>query len=181
MQTATFTQELIDKTIRIIDQVEKLDSFDLETLTWRESNHSWNVLECIEHLNLYGKFYLPQMEEKIRKSQIKPEMNFSSGLIGGYFAKSMLPKEKSNKMKTFRDKNPIHKQLDKEVIEECLNQLNMLLNILLQSRTVSLTKIKISTSISSLIRINLGDAFQFYINHIIRHLKQIETILSQYH
>jgi hypothetical protein len=48
--------------------------------------------------------------------------------------------------------------------------------LLNQSRNVSLNKLKIQTSISSLIKLKLGDTFQFFINHIIRHLNQIDRI-----
>jgi len=53
----------------------------------------------------------------------------------------------------------------------------ILLELLNQSRNVSLNKVKIDTSISSLIKLKLGDTFRFVINHHIRHLKQIENIL----
>lgn len=88
----------------------------------------------------------------------------------------MLPKEKLNKMKTFKDKNPLNANLDKTVIDKFINQQIKLLDLLNQSRNISLNKVKIPTSISSLIRLKLGDTFQFFVNHIIRHLKQIDRI-----
>jgi hypothetical protein len=88
----------------------------------------------------------------------------------------MLPKEKLNKMKTFKDKNPLNAVLDKTVINKFIDQQIKLLDLLNQSRRVSLNKVKIQTSISSLIQLRLGDTFQFFINHIIRHLKQIDRI-----
>ena len=79
-------------------------------------------------------------------------------------------------MKTFKDKNPLNADLDKSVIDRFLNQQIKLLDLLIQSRNVSLSKVKIKTSISGLINLKLGDTFQFIINHNIRHLKQIERI-----
>ena len=88
----------------------------------------------------------------------------------------MLPKEKLNKMKTFKDKNPLNSNLDKTVIDRFIDQQIKLLDLLNQSRNVSLNKVKIQTSVSSIIKLKLGDTFQFFINHIIRHLKQIDRI-----
>jgi hypothetical protein len=45
-----------------------------------------------------------------------------------------------------------------------------------QSRNVNLNKVKIQISISNLIKLKLGDTFQFFINHIVRHLNQIDRI-----
>jgi len=179
MNAALFIQQCIEQTRQIINQVEKLKSYDLATLTWRANPTSWSILECLEHLNLYGNFYLPQIEDKIKKSNTKNELEFKSGLLGNYFAKSMLPKEKLNKMKTFKDKNPLHAQLDKGVIDIFLSQQIRLLDLLNRSNNISLNKVKIETSISSIIKIKLGDTFQFLINHMIRHLKQIENIKEQ--
>lgn len=116
------------------------------------------------------------MENKIKNSTSATDIEFHSGFLGNYFAKSMLPKEKLNKMKTFKDKNPLNAKLDKSVIDRFINQQIKLLDLLNQSRNVSLNKVKIKTSISSFIKLRLGDTFQFFINHIIRHLKQIERI-----
>lgn len=176
MQSEKLIQTLLEQTRQIINQAEKLKFYDLNTLTCKENEISWSILECLEHLNLYGDFYLPQIESKIENSTTKADIEFNNGILGNYFAKSMLPKEKLNKMKTFKDKNPLNTNLDKTVIDKFINQQIKLLDLLNQSRNVSLQKVKIQPSISSLIKLKLGDTFQFFINHIIRHLKQIDRI-----
>lgn len=176
MQSEKLIHTLLEQSRQIINQAEKLKSYDLNTLTWKENEISWSILECLEHLNLYGDFYLLQMENEIKNSTSTTDIEFHSGFLGNYFAKSMLPKEKLNKMKTFKDKNPLNAKLDKSVIDRFINQQIKLLDLLNQSRNVSLNKVKIKTSISSFIKLRLGDTFQFFINHIIRHLNQIERI-----
>ena len=66
MKTDLLIQQLIDQTFKILDQGQKLNSFDLETLTWRPNESSWNILECIEHLNRYADYYLPEIREAIQ-------------------------------------------------------------------------------------------------------------------
>lgn len=176
MQSEILTQSLLEQTRQNLNQVEKLKQLDISTLTWKENSTSWSILECLEHLNLYGDFYLPQIAWKIKNTNSKFETEFRSGFFGNYFAKSMLPKEKLNKMKTFKDKDPLNSKLDKNVIDKFIQQQIQLLELLNNSRNVSLNKVKVKISISNLIKLKLGDTFQFFINHIIRHLKQIERI-----
>lgn len=176
MQSEVLLQKLLQQTRQIISQVENLKNYDVHCLIWRESEASWNILECLEHLNLYGDFYLPQIESNIKNSETTADLEFKSGLLGDYFAKSMLPKEKLNKMKTFKNKNPLNAQLDKSVIDKFLKQQVKLMDLLHQSRRVSWNKVKIPTSISGLLRLKLGDTFRFFINHMIRHLNQIDRI-----
>ena len=178
MRSAIFLETISKQVEATIVEVEKLKQLDYSLLTWRENVHSWNILECLEHLNLYGHFYLPQMALKIQESNSDAEPEFKPSILGNYFSKSMLPNAKLNKMKTFKDKNPINTKLDIGVIDVFLNQQYQLRQIIQQAQKVSLNKVKIETSISTWIKLKLGDAFQFYVNHILRHLVQIDRIKS---
>lgn len=181
MKSEQLIQSLIEQTKQNINKIENLKNENLETLKWKPEVESWNILECLEHLNLYGEFYLNEIEKSISSAITLSEENFKSGFLGNYFSKSMLPKEKPNKMKTFKDKNPLNTNLDKQqVFNEFINQQMKMLDLLNNSRKVSLNKTKVKTSISSLIKLKLGDAFQFVINHKIRHLEQIERIKMQF-
>jgi hypothetical protein len=91
----------------------------------------------------------------------------------------MAPKENLNKMNTFKDKNPIHSFLDKKVLEVFLTQQSELLEALEMSHQVSLNKVRIGTTLSRLIRLKLGDTFRFFINHQMRHIEQINKIITK--
>ena len=80
MQSEKLLQSLIEQTNQITYQAEKFKTFDLDILTWRENNTSWNILECLEHLNLYGDFYLLQIETKIKNSKTKSELDIKKVL-----------------------------------------------------------------------------------------------------
>lgn len=176
MQSEKLIDELQAQTKAFLNQIEGLKQLDLSTLTWKANETSWSILECIEHLNRYGEFYLPLIEQKLKHSVSTSDALFKSGYLGNYFAKSMLPKENMKKMKTFKDKNPLNALLNKSIIDTCIEQQNSLLDLMNQSRKASLNSIKIETSISKLIRLKLGDTFRFIINHNLRHLKQMECI-----
>jgi len=155
---------------------ETLKSRSDEDLNWRTDDTSWSILECLEHLNLYGAFYIPEIERTIQKARSKSDVIFKSGLLGNYFAESMLPKEKPNKMKTFKDKDPLKSNLDRNTIDRFINQQGMILKLLEQSKKISLNKEKTQITLTKWIKLKMGDTFRFVINHNIRHLKQIEKI-----
>jgi hypothetical protein len=180
MKSEQLIQSLIEQTKQIVAQVELLKEKEELLLKWKPSQNQWNILECLEHLNLYGDVYFPEIRNAILKSNSKRDENFKSGWLGNYFAESMLPKAKLNKMKTFKNKNPIETNLDIYTIDRFLNQQWQLIDLLNDALHVSLNKVKVKTSISQLIQLKLGDTFRFIINHNIRHLKQIEGIEKQY-
>lgn len=169
-------QDLIERTRININKAEKFSSNSTEKLNWRVEKDSWSILECFEHLNLYGDFYIPEIKKRIESSKTQSIENFKSGILGNYFAKSMLPKEKLNKMKTFKDKNPISSKLDKSTIERFISQQEQILNLLDKSREIDLNKTKTAISISKLIKMKIGDTFRVVVYHNERHLVQAEKI-----
>ncbi|WP_242009229.1 DinB family protein [Robertkochia solimangrovi] len=149
-----------------------------EQLNFRIHESSWSILECLEHLNRYGNFYIPEIRKQILNSKSTPDKNFKSGLLGGYFANSMLPKEKLNKMKTLASMNPIGSKLNHEVIDIFINQQKKILELLFLAKQVSLNKTRCSISIATWIKLKLGDIFSIVINHNLRHVVQAENVMK---
>lgn len=177
------SKELIDdlakRTNECIDKVKSLESLTYEECNFKPNSDAWSILECIAHLNLYGDFYIPEIEKRIAASNYKGDKFFNSGWLGNYFANSMLPTGKLNKMKTFADKNPKGSVLDQvTTIKKFLSQQHQLLDLLRRSGEVSLKKTKTSISISKWIKLRLGDTLRVVIYHNQRHMKQIQNILD---
>jgi hypothetical protein len=159
---------------------EHLLNTPTEILNYKPAADSWSVLECFEHLNRYGQFYIPEIKKRMdtRKSNL-PRDEFRSGKLGNYFAMSMLPKpnKKLNKMKTFKSKNPNGSQLNFNVLNEFVNQQSQLLELLEKATQTSLNKIKTSITLPG-IKLRLGDTFRFVIYHNERHIQQARRALE---
>ncbi|HEX7870414.1 MAG TPA: DinB family protein, partial [Chryseobacterium sp.] len=80
-------------TLQLIDELKKITEENIhfaetllnqtdEKLNYRLSEKSWSILECIEHLNRYGKFYIPEINKRIKDSDTKLAEVFSSGFLG---------------------------------------------------------------------------------------------------
>ena len=179
MQTEKLIQSLINQSNQITRTVETLKELDIQKLTWKRNAETWNVLECLEHLNRYSEFYLPRIQFGIQHAVPGQAVKIKSGLLGGYFVKSMIPKEKLNKMKTMKPMNPLNSSLSLQVVEKFLENQKTKMELLEKSKNYNLNGVKIVTSLSKFIKMNLGDTFQFLVNHELRHLKQIERILQR--
>jgi len=194
IQTEALIVDLVNRTQQLIREAESLKEKPDEQLNYKQHAESWSVLECLEHLNLYGRFYIPEIKRCITDNSQssasvtlqrgkKMEPVFKSGWLGNYFANSMLPKAKLNKMKTFKNMNPclvgrqaLNSKLDKRVIDEFISQQKEMLVLLEESRKVSLNKTRTAISISKLIKLKLGDTFRFVIYHNQRHMVQANRI-----
>lgn len=150
-------------------------------LNLKQTRESWSILECLEHLNLYGDFYLVEIENQLLKANNAPSVAmFKSGILGNYFANSMQPKPNGNidnKMKTFKDKNPANSALTITTIDRFIKQQRKMLMLLETAEKMDLAKIKTKTTLPVL-KFRLGDTFRFVIYHINRHMVQAKKVLA---
>lgn len=147
-------------------------------LQFKINTKSWSVLECLEHLNLYGDFYIPEIQKRIKSSKTNSVTSFKSGFLGNKFSLDMLPNENMKKMQTFKSKNPINSNVDKEtVILKFIHQQEEMLNLLTLAQNKDLNKIRTSITLP-LLKFKLGDTFRFVIYHNERHIKQAQNLLK---
>ena len=174
--------DLVKRTERVISKAKIFEALPLEQLQYKSGNQ-WSILECLEHLNLYGDFYLPEIEKQIIANQHKTGSTiFKSGIVGNYFANLMEVKDgKIKKMKSPKDKNPSRTALSITTINRFLKQQEQLLNLLQRSRGIDLTRTKTAISLSKFIRLRLGDTLRFYTYHIERHVWQAEGVMKEIH
>ena len=169
-------EDLIQRTQAHLNQAEQFNLLDTAQLNRHPAPQSWSILECLEHLNRYGDFYLPEIERQMQKgAKASLAAIFKSGWLGNYFAKMMLPKTPLNKMKTLKSMNPSNSQLDRSVLDEFIRQQKQFLNLLQQARHINLTKTKTGISISRWVRLRLGDTLRFVIYHNERHMLQAQN------
>ncbi len=177
ISTSELLEELKNRTKQHLHFAEMLSVKPEYDLNFRLSADSWSALECLEHLNRYGDFYITEIKRNINSAGKSSRSYFKPGILGNYFAKSMLPKEKLNPMKTLKQMNPIYSHLDKTVVDTFIEQQEKLLHLLEEAKFIDLEKTKTGITISKLIKLKLGDTFRFVIYHNARHIEQIKRIL----
>jgi len=155
-----------------------------ERLGQKASPEKWSVAQCLEHLNIYGRYYLPAMEQAIQKakqrnSQATP--TFRSGWLGAYFTGLMMPQtdgKLKTKMKSPKNAIPSPAPDPRAMLAEFIDQQETMLRLLREAASVNLSVIRIPISISPWIKLKLGDTFQFVVAHIQRHVVQAEQALQ---
>jgi hypothetical protein len=171
--------DLIQRTRELMTRSEAMGSLPTNQLNYRNAAQSWCALECLEHVNLLGDFYLDEIEKRIGKAKGGPGKYFHSGVIGGYLADAMLPKNGAvKKVKSFRSKDPMHTGLPPAAIDRYLEQQHRMIGLLELAREVDLGKVRVSISISRFFKLKLGDVFRLVIYHNQRHMLQADNVLK---
>ena len=180
MQSSTsLLKELKTITLNVLEAAEKFKTLDEHSLQHKCDSKSWNALECIEHLNLYARFYHPEIGRRMDRGSSKAKTaKFKSTWLGKYFAESMKAKEQMKPMKTFESMNPIDQILNNKHLDEFIAHQKQMLLLLERAEEINLTKVKTGISISKFIKLRLGDTFKVVVYHNERHILQAKRAIQ---
>jgi len=151
------------------------------TLLQPSNTGGWSIAQCLDHLNSYGDFYLPHIKKALSENNKHAfSASFKSSWLGTYFTNMMLPRS-GKKYKALKKHVPKQDLDAAAVVAEFIHQQELLLSYLEIAKHSDLNSIKIPISISSFIKLKLGDVFQFIIAHNERHLEQAKRNLPVFH
>ncbi len=181
MKQSEVIAELKEMVVNQIERTHALQEAGTDKLSLSNSPESWNVLQCLEHLNRYADFYIESINEKLKRStkSASSEKVFKPGYFGNKFYLDMLPKADGSvkKMKTFKSKNPTEQESGIESLEKFLDYQEEWLELLDRVKDFNLNRNNCKLTIP-LIKMNLGSTLRFVIAHQERHIQQAERTMG---
>jgi hypothetical protein len=157
---------------------EKLHHLPAPVLLLPPAQDKWSAIQCLEHLNTYSRFYLPQIASAIEQGHARQQSataSFKSGWLGNWFTKTMQPKPDGSlpmKMQSPRNARPATDLDAGKVMTEFLTGQQQLLSLLQGAEGVNLQGLRVPTSLGKWLKLSLGDTFRFFIAHEERHVLQ---------
>ncbi len=153
-----------------------------EDFNRRVDQGSWCVAECVEHLNTTGSALLPKLEEGIEKGRAKgwsSDAPFRYGVIEKYLERSMtdqlLPPWKVKTPKLY-----VPPPAPDRSISETLARFDALqdnfIALLERADGLDLARIKVSSPVTRLLRLSLGQWFYGMAGHQRRHFWQARQV-----
>lgn len=174
--------ELQEDVRRIKAAAEHINSADPRKLIYQTHPEKWSVVQVLEHMNAYGRYYIPTIDRAIAIKSGEPSVWFTPGPFGNYFVKSMKPTnvyEIKNKMKTMKAYSFQNSLNVEKVLQEFLGQQDRLIQLMELARSRDLNSIRIPITVSKLVKLKLGDVFRFLVAHEQRHMIQARNTLHE--
>lgn len=154
-----------------------------DVLSYTPQPGKWSALQCLEHLNSYGRFYLPALDKAITAAEQngrRPLDTFKSSWLGAWFTKQMQPTPEGklrSRMKSPKGHLPAVQPDAGIVLNEFIQQQETMEVLMERAAKINLQKAKVTTSLSSMIKLSVGDTFGFMTAHINRHVLQAENAI----
>lgn len=143
-------------------------------LNKKENQTSWSILECLEHLNRYSRYYnarIANAMDALQPREGDANAEARSTWLGRKFIGMMHPSN-MKKQKTLKHMNPANSTLTKSVVDEFMQHQQTLLALLTRASTFNLSQGSVPVEFLKLLRMNLGDALEFVTVHQQRHVRQ---------
>jgi hypothetical protein len=178
MKQDDYRLELLDRHDTITGRASMLsDALSRAQLEWTPAT-GWGVGQVFEHLVVANQSYLGPIRavlDRMGRSGGKAlGIAWTPSIMGHLLARSLANPRKLPAPKIYR---PGPKPRP-GVIEEFLETQLRIKELMIRAEDISWTRARLGSPVSSLIRLNLGDAFTIGVVHEERHLGQIERIRS---
>ena len=174
--------DLITDVRRIKTSAEFFQNSDQTKLTYSPDKQKWSIVQILEHLNAYNRHYIPLMEKELTVVTHDNNAWFESGYWGEKFTKMMKPNnvyQVKNKMKAMKAYTFSNNLNIGTVLKEFLGHQDKLLQLLELAKSKDLNGIRIPITLTTLIKLRLGDMLRFLIAHEQRHMIQARNTLRE--
>jgi hypothetical protein len=150
-----------------------------DQFNWRPAPDRWSVAQCLDHLNVAGFLLLPRLETAIHRARAMRWMSdkpLRYGWVGNWFINSQEPGPNMRKVKTFKSFLPSSRAAIDEVLPRFQRLQDQFIAAVEDAEGVDLSRIKVTSPITSLLRLNVGAWFAATTAHERRHLVQAQAV-----
>ncbi len=157
-----------------------LENVSAAQLVRRPGAQQWSAAECVEHLNITTRAYLPLLGQALmdaRKNGILGNGPFRMDLLGRLLRWSLEPPPRF-RLKTGKGFEPVDVANASGVLSDFVSLQQQLIERVCASEGLVLDRIKIASAFSPSLKYNLLSCFAILASHERRHLLQAEKALQ---
>lgn len=183
MSSHQLIQESIKTTqLNIQKAVNSFSTLSDNQLNWKPSSDSWSVGECLSHLINSNRLYFIKFQSIFKTNNCTEAIDFpyAQTFAGKMITKGVDPAN-IKKTKTFKPFFPDVSKIKKNILDDYTNSSNEFITLANKMKCLDLKKIKLSSPVNILLRMNLGDPLIFIPKHDERHLNQAERVKNHKH
>ncbi|MEJ8803695.1 DinB family protein [Pontibacter sp. H249] len=173
MKTMNTLEQIAQSNRRLTETVAtEFSKLDMAALNHKPSPESWSILECLEHLNRYSRYYNPALAKAIAQNG---DGTFLESINHSWLGKKsleMVRPQNMKKHKTVKHMNPNNSQLGRATLDEFLKHQQELQQLLQNAKGTNLNKKAVPVEFFKLLKLRIGETLEFVVTHQERHVQQ---------
>jgi hypothetical protein len=146
-----------------------------DQLRQKPANGGWSITECLQHLNIFGRYYIHSVRQKVDSpqpgDQNANDQPLESSWIGRFAERTINPAN-PQELKTAPALSPKLAIEPPEALRQFRDLHQQLHDLLMPATTLDWNKTKIDWMLGKWLKFRLGDILQIIVSHAERHLNQ---------
>ncbi len=171
--------EILAEVAAVNSEAQRLcEGLTEQQLGWRPAPNRWSIAETLAHLNLTTQIFLPSVDRAIeiaRREKIEGEGSFSLGTLGSIYLWYTEPPPKI-KLPAPKVIKPILQGPAIDALPQFLRSQQAALARVDAARGLDCEKVRFSSPLASIVKMNLISFFAVMTGHQRRHLVQMQTV-----
>ncbi len=147
-------------------------------VNWRPTAAHWSIAECLDHLTVTNRELMERTEAAMNDARARGLTGrgpFRYGIIGNMIVRSMEPPAKM-KFKAPTIFKPRPDQSLEAVARDFFAMQDELLRLIVGANGINLARVKVTSPVTKLIKLSLGQTFGLIATHNRRHLWQAREV-----
>ncbi|HKR00199.1 MAG TPA: DinB family protein, partial [Pyrinomonadaceae bacterium] len=149
-------------------------------VNWSAAPGHWSIAECLDHLTVTNREMMNGIKAAVSDAHARGLTGsgpFRHGLIGNMIVRSMEPPAKM-KFKAPKIFKPRQHQSPDAVARDFFQTQDEVLRLVEEANGLNLSRVKLHSPVTRLIKLSLGQAFGLIMTHNRRHLWQARQVKS---
>lgn len=145
-------------------------------INWRPSPVEWSIGQCLDHLLVANRVYLPSITDALQQAQRQPVQDIRPGWFGRWFIRTYIaPSSASKKSKAPGKIAPVS-EVDGAVLDRFLASNEEARRLIERAREMDVNHLRFKNPFVPLLRFTVGTGFEIIAKHQDRHLLQAERV-----
>jgi len=160
------------------DARDLIEGLSEAQVNWRPTPAHWSIAECLDHLTVTNHELIERIEAAIsdaRSRSLTSRGPFRYGMIGNMIVRSMEPPVKM-KFKAPKIFKPRPDQSLEAVTRDFFAVQDELQRLIKDANGINLARVKITSPVTKLMKLSLGQAFGLIATHERRHVWQARQV-----
>lgn len=145
-------------------------------LNWQPAPGSWSVGQCLEHLCITNKAYLPAISAALQGKPDSPEENITPGWFGRWFIRRFVEPSPNSKRVRAPSKIRPPARVELSVLDRFLFSNKACRELIIGARGKNVNAIRFWNPLVPGIRFTVGTGLEIITGHERRHLLQAERV-----
>ena len=159
------------------------DTLDENTWRARPGTHRWSAAECVEHLNMTSRAFLPPLRDAVKDARARGLTNPAGANTVNLLGRWVLhmqepPVKRQRRVKTSKPFEPVQVGTKADIVKEYEKLQRELIYLLVDAEGVAISKVKIASPFLPRLRYSVYFALRVIPGHQRRHLWQAEEAVK---